>query len=186
MADNDKVHVKLKRVTIRNFQHRDAADFFEYRSDPVANILQGYTPFTILEQAVDYVDRQKNNRFGQAGHWIQLGIVENVSKKLIGDIGIRPQDYDPRMVEIGFTISSDFRRKGYAREALSGLFAWLFWEKQIHRIVAITDTENHATISLLESLHMRREGKTVKSFWNQGGWRDEYLFALLSEEWMTY
>lgn len=185
MAD-DRVHLKLKRVTIRNFQNRDAADFFEYRSDPVANILQGYSPLTALDQAVDYVDRQKNNLFGQPGHWIQLGIVENESNKLIGDIGIRPQDYDPRMVEIGFTVASDFRKKGYAKEALSGLFAWLFWEKQIHRIVAITDTENHATIRLLESLRMRTEGKTIKSFWNQGAWRDEYLFALLSEEWMTH
>ncbi|NUN99333.1 MAG: GNAT family N-acetyltransferase [Saprospiraceae bacterium] len=184
MAD-DKVYLKLQRITIRPFQDQDVADFFEYRSDPVANILQGYTPFNAIEQARDYINEQKKHSFGPAGQWIQLGIAENASDKIIGDIGMRPLDYDPRMVEIGFTVAAPFRGKGYAKEALAGLFSWLFGEKRIHRVMAITDTENHATICLLEGLGMRQEGKTLKSFWNNGAWRDEYLYALLSEEWIS-
>ncbi len=181
---DERVALKLDRLTIRNFQEADAADFFEYRSDLVANTLQGYSPFTDIVQAQDYIARQKDCVFGIPGQWIQLGVVENTGNKLVGDIGVRTESYDVRIVEIGFTVAAASRRNGYAKEALTGLFAWLFEEKLVHRIIALTDTENYATINLLEGLAMRREGRLLKSFYNKGTWRNEYLYALLWEEWL--
>jgi len=36
---------------------------------------------------------------------------------------------------------------------------------------------------LLEKIGMRREGHFIKNAWLKGEYTDEYLFAMLNEEW---
>ncbi len=39
-------------------------------------------------------------------------------------------------------------------------------------------------IRLLENWNFRREAEFIKSFWDKAEmWRDEYLYAMLKEEW---
>lgn len=47
----------------------------------------------------------------------------------------------------------------------------------------IADCENAASIALLERLGMRREGHFIQNIWFKGKWGDEYLYAILEEEW---
>ena len=54
----------------------------------------------------------------------------------------------------------------------------------LHRIIAITDCENIASVALLERLGMRREGHFIQNIWFKGKWGDEYLYAILKEEWL--
>jgi len=51
-------------------------------------------------------------------------------------------------------------------------------------IIAITDCENTASVALLERLEIRREGHFLQNVWFKGKWGDEYLYAILKEEWL--
>ena len=177
--------LETKHLIIRNLQEIDILDFYEYRSNPAIGKFQSYDPYT-LEDCKKFIDEVKGLTFGERGSWVQYGIVLKEENKLIGDIGLKPEVYDGRIVEFGITLSPLYVGKGYAKEALKAVFSYLFLEKQVHRVIGIVDVENESCIHLLRSLGLRQEAHFKQSFWNKGFWRDEYLFAMLESELVKY
>lgn len=178
------MNLETERLYIRPIKSEDLDDFLEYRSDPKVCEFQGFQPMT-REKAAKFIENLKNAEFGIAGEWIQLGVELKNEKKLIGDIGLKPESYETRVVEFGVTFSNEYQRKGFAKEALTGVFDLLFKRVGTHRIIGITDVKNENCIKLLESLNFRREAEFKESFWDQGknSWRDEFLYAMLENEW---
>ena len=169
--------LQTKRLTIRRFMPEDWENLFEYRSHPDVCRFQGYEPYS-RERCKTFTEIQSRNVYGEAGKWFQLAIELTAEKKLIGDIGLKPESFDPRIVEFGITLSHLYQGCGYAKEALKAMLHYLFTQQQAHRIVGITDQENTGCIRLLEKTGFRKEGDTIQSFWNNNMWRDEYIFAL--------
>jgi RimJ/RimL family protein N-acetyltransferase len=60
-----------------------------------------------------------------------------------------------------------------------------FQQLAVHRVYATVDTENAASIRVLEKLGMRREGLLVRSFRSHVEWRDHYLYAIVEDEWAS-
>ncbi|MDD2965674.1 MAG: GNAT family protein [Bacteroidales bacterium] len=108
--------------------------------------------------------------------WIQ-------TKQLIGDCAIKLNPHDTRIAEIGITISHLEQRRGFAKEVLLGVLAFLFDTKAIHRVVEIVDAENIASINLLKSIGFRQEGYFVENIFFKGNWGSEMQFAMLKREW---
>ena len=177
------MNLPTNRLIIRNLREGDLADFLEYRSDAEVCRFQGYEPFTET-QAEKYIENVKDGKFGEAGKWFQLGIELKGEDKLIGDIGLKPEAFEVRIVEFGVSFSTAFQGKGYAKEALTHTFNYLFAEKNVHRIVGIVDVENLSCIHLLENMNFRREAHFLQSFCDNGVWRDEYLYAMLKNDWV--
>ena len=75
--------------------------------------------------------------------------------------------------------------QGFATEALTCLLDHLFRHMRLHRVVADADPRNTASWTLLERLGMRREGNLRQSLMFKGQWVDEYLYAILAEEWLA-
>lgn len=178
------MNLETERLIIRMPQTSDADDFFEYRSDPKVCEFQGYEPMT-REKAGKFIEKLKDAEFGKAGEWIQLVAELKSEKKVIGDIGLKNEFDDARVVEFGISFSSEYQGKGLAKEALRKVFSHLFVEKNIHRIVGIMDVENAKMIGLIENLKFRREAEFKESFWDEGKkvWRDEFLYAMLEKVW---
>lgn len=67
--------------------------------------------------------------------------------------GIAHSNYMP---EIGlfWAIGKDHQRFGYATEAVSAIARYAFDQLNIHRLVATTDYDNHASIALMRRLGM--------------------------------
>ena len=178
------MNLETERLIIRTQQTSDVDDFFEYRSDPKVCEFQGYEPIT-REQAAQFIEESKDAEFGKAGEWIRLFVELKSEKKVIGDIGLKNDSSDVRVVEFGISFSTKYQGKGLAKEALIKVFSHLFNEKNIHRIVGIMDVENPNMIGLIESLNFRREAEFKESFWDEGKieWRDEFLYAMLAKDW---
>ena len=62
---------------------------------------------------------------------------------------------------------------------------YVFGELSLHRVIAITDCENVASIALLERLGMRRDGHFMQNVWFKGKRSAEYLYAILKDEWLS-
>lgn len=176
------MNLQTNRLIIRNLRAGDLADFVEYRSDPDVCKFQGYEPFT-EEQAEKYIEKLKDGELGETGKWIQLGVQLKSENKLIGDIGLKPEINNTRIVEFGVSFSTKYQGKGYAKEALTRVFDYLFAEKNVHRIIAVVDVENVNMIRLLENMKFRREGHFLQSFYDNGVWRDDFLYAMLERDW---
>ncbi len=174
--------IKTNRLHIRRLTLNDLGSFHAYRCKPEVTLYQG---FDVMDQSACevFIEEQKDKPFGKPGEWVQFGLATKKKDQLIGDCAVRLRAPDPRIAEIGMTISPDFQQKGLAKEAMLGIMKWLFTENQVHRIVEITDAENIASINLLESLGFRQEGHFVENIWFNDKWGSEYQYAMLRREW---
>ena len=177
-------NLETERLILRKFEESDAETFHEYRTNPQVALYQGegWVDYT-LEQASKFVQEQMNFDPGIPDTWFQIAVELKDGGKLIGDLAIHTLPQDSNQIEIGFTLNPLYQKKGFGIEAVRCLLGYLFTVLNIHRVVAISDVRNSSSIRLIEKIGMRKERYFIKSAWNKGEYTDEYLFALLKEEW---
>jgi len=172
-----------EHLVLRPFQRADLEAFTAYRAEPKVAQYQSWTDYSYSD-AVALFENMDYAQFGAADTWFQLAIVSGASgaipAMLVGDLALH--FIDEQQVEIGFTIAPEHQGKQVAFEAVSALLDYLFIELHKHRVIAITDAQNLASCRLLEKLRFRREAHYVKNIFFKGAWGDEYLYALLKEE----
>jgi len=112
----------------------------------------------------------------------ELAITLRQTGELIGGVGLRLHNWEERTGELGYVLHPDYWGCGYAREASEAMLHEGFAALGLHRIIATCDQRNMASARLMERLGMRREGAFRASRYIQGEWRDEYLYAILAEE----
>jgi RimJ/RimL family protein N-acetyltransferase len=70
---------------------------------------------------------------------------------LIGVGGFKGGPTDDGTVEIGYGVLPEFRRRGYAREAVDGFLGWAFDNDRVSRVIAHTLTHLTPSIAVLTS-----------------------------------
>lgn len=178
------IFTTTSRLILRSFKEGDLPGFSQYRSDPeIARYQSWNTPYS-LEQAKYLFTEIGKTEPGTPGEWYQIAIERKDHPGIIGDCGFEIKRYDRLQAEIGFSFAQQFQKQGYATEAVKGLIDYLFSTFNLHRIIAICDIENQASVRLLGRLGMRREGHYIENIWFKGQWGSEYLYAILAREWM--
>ena len=94
---------------------------------------------------------------GQLGWWMYfLILTEGGMRTLIGSAGYKgPPDADG-LVEVGYGIVSDRRRRGFASEAVRGLLDRAFARGDVRRAIAETLPELTGSIAVLERCGFQR------------------------------
>ena len=118
------------------------------------------------------------------GEWFQFAIELKDTGVLIGDCGLKVNKEEPRQAEFGITLSPPYQGVGVASEAVACMLDYAFKILGLHRVIAITDCLNKSSVVLMERLGMRREGHFIQNVWFKGAWGDEYLYAILQQEWL--
>jgi len=170
-----------ERLKLRPVHIDDKESLFEYRSDSIANMYQGWIPGNIkdVEDFIMKIPAEIN----QPETWFQLAILLKETDKLIGDIGIHFMDKANMQAEIGCTLNKKYQSNGYATEALRKVIDYLFFDLNKHRIIASIDPENVNSIRLVERLGFRKEAHFIESLQLNGGWADDLIYAILKREW---
>jgi RimJ/RimL family protein N-acetyltransferase len=172
------------RLVLRNFGYPDLPAFTAYRADPAVAQYQSWENYTPAD-AEQFFAEQKLTTFNTPGSWYQIAWALKENNQIIGDCGLHFLE-DGAQVEIGYTLATAYQRQGYAREAVSAVLQFLFTKLNKHRVMAITDVLNTPSIHLLERLGFRREAHHQKNIWFKGAWGDEFVYALLREEWIDH
>lgn len=81
-------------------------------------------------------------------------IVLKDSNRVIGNCGCHGEPDDNNVVEIGYEIDADCRKRGYAKEAVKALVEWLIRDKNISNVLAECSLDNAASIKLLNHMEM--------------------------------
>lgn len=146
---------RSERVELRRLSPADLQDFQAYRHDAEVGRYQGWTAQPDA-QALAFLDKMGLAPFTLAsGEWLQLGIAERASGRLIGDIGLCRRSETE--AEIGFSLAAPAQGQGLAGEALGLALQLLFGQFGLRRVIAITDARNGASIRLLQRLGARLE-----------------------------
>ncbi|WP_377520341.1 GNAT family N-acetyltransferase [Priestia megaterium] len=180
----NQVFTKTDRLVLRKFSVSDTKYFHSYRSNPTVAMFQSWEDYQYSE-AESFVNDQIKNMPNQPGTWFQFAIALSEDDQLIGDCALHTPLNEPRIVEIGFTLSPGYQGKGYASEAISGLLDYIFDSLGKHKVTAFSDVRNKKSIAVLERVNMRREGHLLQNYMSKGQWVDEYQYAILESEWKS-
>src|SRR4051794_15579301 len=86
-------------------------------------------------------------------------IIERSSGTLIGDSGLYRTPAGE--VELGYTLGTEWWRRGYATEAAGQWLSAAFGELGLPEVVALAEPANVASVHVLEKLGMRRDGERI-------------------------
>jgi RimJ/RimL family protein N-acetyltransferase len=116
------------------------------------------------------------------GAWCNLAVEhEGV---FIGEVGLGVVSAQHRCWEVGYVFSPHFRGLGFATEATAAMIDVAFGELHAHRVIAQLDARNDASRHVLERLGLRREAHLVRNEFVKGEWCDEFVYAVLEDEWV--
>jgi diamine N-acetyltransferase len=172
--------MKGSQVFLRALEPSDIDVLYRMENDPQTwSVSDTLAPFSkhVLEQYLQnaHLDIFTVKQF-------RFMIVENSSNQAVGTIDLF--DFDPyhQRIAVGVLIDSEFRRKGYASEALSLLEDYCFNILQVHQIYAHIAKENSESVSLFEKHQFERTG--VKKEWRKTiqGWSDELIYQKISKQ----
>lgn len=178
----DFTTLETTRLRLRHFTDADLVPFMAYRNDPEVARYQSWEGISRTEAQV-FIQEQSARQPGLPGQWFQFAVELKATGSLIGDCALKIEEYDTRQAEMGYTFSRAYQKQGFGSEAVSCVLDYAFSTLVLHRVTAITDCKNIASVALLERLRLRREGHFVQNVWFKGQWGDEYLYALLQDEW---
>ncbi len=91
--------------------------------------------------------------------WLARAMVlRNDDRTVVGNIGFHGPPDGRGMVEIGYTVDPDHRRRGYAEEAVRALFDWASREHGIRLFRASVGPNNEPSLGLIRKLGFVRTG----------------------------
>lgn len=173
--------LETPRLILRDFKKSDLKAVHAYSSiEEVARYLV-WGPNT-LAQSKEAIEGFLDDQNAQTRDIFDLAVTLKPKRELIGGAGIRIIDRDNLTGELGYTLHPDYWGYGLAVEAARALLEAGFNALGLQRIVAVCDQRNKASARVMERLGMRREGAFRGSKVIQGQWRDEFLYAILAEE----
>ena len=181
--------IETKRLRLRPFEEKDAADVLEYLREPAVNRF-AEMKLNSLEEA-----KEEMRRRSQETEYL-FAITLKESGKVIGEIDAYPESadlHDPSSTRDTFSpcwmLNPLFQGHGYAYEVAYAFFDYLFSQKGARRIYAYTEDYNLPSQKLCERLGVRREGlfkefvSFVKNSDGTSHYETTYQYAILKKEW---
>jgi ribosomal-protein-alanine N-acetyltransferase len=121
---------------------------------------------------------RNNPLLASSGWWLYM-FVEPALKALIGSGGFKGAPDGDGVVEIGCEIAPEYRRQGYATEALSGLIRYAFSRSGVSAVQAHSVARRCPQSDLLRGLGMKKTGEATDvvagTVWTWQLTQDAYL-----------
>jgi RimJ/RimL family protein N-acetyltransferase len=130
-----------------------------------------------------YFEAQRDLQPESLPWWVNLVIERKGEGKVIGCVGIGVTNKEQRQASIGWMLACRHQGQGLATEAAQALVDFGFSAMGLHRIFARTGRANTRSWRLMERLGMRREAHFRQSHKVRGEWDDEFVYAILADEW---
>lgn len=92
-------------------------------------------------------------------------VVHRGDERVIGDLRFEPVNGLRDTIELGYSITSLYRRRGYAVEAAGRLLDWAFDEGGVAQVIAGCDRRNRASVRTLRRLGFWLDGARGDAFW---------------------
>ncbi len=177
------IHLPLhtERLLLRDFEEADWEAVYCYASDPEVTRFMVWGPNT-EEDTREYIQHKLAAQQADPRTSFSLAVVLKAEDVLIGSCALTVSRPEKHAAYIGYCLNRDYWGQGYATEAVQAIIGLGFLQLHLHRIFATCDPHNVASLRVLEKLGMRREGRLLEDRWQEGRWRDSYLYAILEQE----
>lgn len=182
-AKPEALPIETERLILRRFEDRDVRDIVEFSREAdfwLARSLD-WQPTSASVRA--YFEAQRDLQPQSLLEWMNLMMELEAERTVIGCVGIGVTDRDQGQASIGWMLSCRYQGQGLATEASHALIDFGFHSMGLHRIFARTGRANTRSWRLMERLGMRREAHFRQSHTVRGEPDDEFVYAILADEW---
>ena len=158
-----RLRLETPRLLLRRFQMEDVEDCFAFLSDQEGAYMDCCKPFSAMDE--EYRERIQLfvDRPGQ------YAMVQKASGTVIGTVNLfEDNSRAVDAMEIGYGVSPEFQRQGYAFEAISALLHLFQEELKLDLVTAGILPENASSLGLLKKLGFQPEGMRRKAVWHEG------------------
>lgn len=149
----NKKRIDSEKILLRVIEYDDWEDILLYRSLPCVARYQYWEPYTKAD-ALNFVNQCCNTDLDVKDQWIGLTIVQKENGCIIGDCALKIRI---DTAEIGCNISPNYQKRGLAQIVIQMLINYCIQCKNINKIFGITDSQNIASIRLMESVGMIKD-----------------------------
>jgi RimJ/RimL family protein N-acetyltransferase len=168
------------RLLLRELSRDDAEAIHSYTSDPEVVRYVDFGPESEA-QTIEFIRDVMDMRWDEPRLFFSLAVVLHANGQLIGHCDLHIRDERHGEAEIGYCLHRKSWGQGYATEAVKSLLAFGFRQLKLHRIMAMCDAENHASLRVMAKAGMCEEGYLHKNKWYKGLWHDSMLYAIWQE-----
>ena len=148
--------LETELLILRQIKTEDIDGIFKFNSDVHSLKYIARDPYKKREEAEDRVKFfDKMYKEKKAVWWT---FTQKKSDVLIGYGGIFEIDKTNNRAEIGYGLLPEFWGKGFISEAMNAMVDFGLNKLQVHKLYAIVDPKNVASIKILEKNDFQREG----------------------------
>lgn len=145
------------------------------RHQPLGTVSVGQLGAELAAQRIDDLHRRRGEKF----QWII-----SHDEEPAGWITLVVTNWDHGLAEVGYALSSRFQNQGLMPRALELLLAEVFLNTAIERLEARCAIDNSGSRKVLEKAGFLREGY-LRGYFVLGGRRvDNYLYAILRDDYL--
>lgn len=168
------------RLVLREWIPSDAADMYEFRSDPVAQYYNS-EPMRDVAEATALIDELRAGY--AAGEQFAWAVTVRPDDRPVGLFTYNYWNRHNRRAEIGYDLARTHWGRGLAYEGVAAMVAFGFRELGLHRIETETILDNERSVRLLERLGFQREGvRRDYSLEADGAYHASTIWGLLEHE----
>jgi RimJ/RimL family protein N-acetyltransferase len=178
-----KYPIETARLLLRPFEDRDFGALFDFYSRPEVVQFLYWDVRTRGETREVLAQKMLRITIAGQGTSLNLAVMLKETNKVIGDVSLALRNTEFQQGEIGFVFNPDYYGQGYATEATIPVMTLGFNDFNMHRIYGRCDVRNHGSYKLMERMGMRREAHFIHNEIFKGEWGDEYIYAILEDEW---
>jgi len=176
--------IETERLKLRKYEDKDLADILDYSSDADFWLARNLDWLVSEEGVREYWESQRDVDPDTYPTWLGLVVELKAEGRVIGHVGIGVvKTGDDRQGTIGWLLGRKYQGQGFATEAARALVTFGFDQLGLHRISARTGSDNVRSWHVMKRLGMRREAHFRESHVVKGEWRDEFVYAVLADEW---
>lgn len=152
--------LETTRLTLRPLTTADAADVYEFVSDPRVTRFMPYERHTCIETVVEWLRFVETDE----SEW-NFAMVRKSDDKVIGCCSIGPDAHTPNAYGFGYNIRHDCWNKGYTTEATRAMIAYCRDTLRIPCFVSNHAADNPASGRVMEKCGLHYDHDiTITSF----------------------
>lgn len=171
------------KVRLRAIKPEDAPIFHAWNLDSEMARLVDFIHFPVSAR---FVRQWAEGEAAKSGDGDQFTFaIEDLDGNLAGIINTHGVDRRVGTFKYGLAIRDEFRRLGYASEAILILLRYYFEELRYQKVTVHVYAINEPSIHLHERLGFGQEGRLRRMIYTAGAFHDELIYGMTAEEFQS-
>ena len=171
--------LETDRLVLREIAESDAEGLHAAYGDPEAMRFWDFPATSTVAETTALIKE------ALAGGRIRLGVWAILKRNgpFVGMVNYHNRDTRNRRLEIGWIVVPAYWRQGIMTEAAGAVLHHCFNAMNTHRVEALIEPENLASLALAAKLGFVREGLLRDRLFVSGGFRNGEIHTLLKPDW---